>query len=203
MLNTVKITGLSENLGGIVGSLALTTPRGEANSQTSTLGEIDLSIREHLDLLIRQLANDKDATMTGKNGKQKAKDYAEVTTSIDLIDRQLALLPKEMFLDLSKTVLDPCTGDGRYLMRYLYYRLPVIKTADNLLQAISTLYGIELQAVNVARARNNLYLLTAKIAEYLGVGMDYDLVHKILNSNIRQGNFLDERTKTRPSKTKI
>ncbi|AKG10868.1 hypothetical protein AAX07_01315 [Moraxella bovoculi] len=127
--------------------------------------------------------------MTGKNGKQKAKDFAEVTTSIDLIDKQLALLPKEMFLDLSKTVLDPCTGDGRYLMRYLYHRLPAIKTADNLLQAISTLYGIELQAINVARAKNNLYLLTAKIAEYLGV--DYDQVHKILNSNIRQGNFLE------------
>ena len=144
-----------------------------------------------IDRFIHSLVDDKDATMTGRSGKQKAKDFAEVTTSIDLIDKQLALLPKEMFLDLTKTVLDPCTGDGRYLMRYLYHRLPAIKTADDLIQAIRTLYGIELQAVNVARARNNLYLLTAKIAEYLGVGMDYDLVHKILNSNTRQGNFLE------------
>lgn len=143
-----------------------------------------------IDRFIRSLVDDKDATMAGRNGRQKAKDFAEVTTSIDLIDRQLALLPKEMFLDLTKTVLDPCTGDGRYLMRYLHHRLPAIKTADDLMQAISTLYGIELQAVNVARARNNLYILAAKIAEYLGVGMDYDQVHKILNSNIIQGDAL-------------
>ena len=148
---------------------------------------------KNIDNIIRRLAGDKDALMTGKHGKQKARDFAEVTTSIDLIDQQLALLPKEMFLDLSKTVLDPCTGDGRYLMRYLYHRLPSIKTADNLLHAISTLYGIELQAINVERARNNLYLLTAKIAEYLGVGVDYDQVHKILNNNVRQGDFLINR----------
>lgn len=143
-----------------------------------------------IDRFIHSLVDDKDATMAGKNGKQKAKDYAEVTTSIDLIDRQLDLLPKEMFLDLTKSVLDPCTGDGRYLMRYLYHRLPAIKTADDLVQAISTLYGIELQAVNVAGARNNLYLLTVKIAEHLGVGVDYVQVHKILGGNIRQGNAL-------------
>lgn len=143
-----------------------------------------------IDRFIHSLVDDKDATMTGRSGKQKAKDFAEVTTSIDLIDKQLALLPKEMFLDLTKTVLDPCTGDGRYLMRYLYHRLPAIKTADDLIQAIRTLYGIELQAVNVTRARNNLYLLTAKIAEYLCVGMDYDQVHKILGGNIRQGDAL-------------
>ncbi len=128
--------------------------------------------------------------MTGKNGKQKAKDFAEVTTNIDLIDKQLALLPKEMFLDLTKTVLDPCTGDGRYLMRYLYYRLPAIKTADDLIQAINTLHGIELQSDNVTRAKNNLYHLTVQIAKNLGVCMNDEQVHKILNNNIRQGDFL-------------
>ncbi len=128
--------------------------------------------------------------MTGKNGKQKAKDFAEVTTNIDLIDKQLALLPKEMFLDLTKTVLDHCTGDGRYLMRYLYYRLPAIKTADDLIQAINTLHGIELQSDNVTRAKNNLYHLTVQIAKNLGVCMNDEQVHKILNNNIRQGDFL-------------
>lgn len=145
---------------------------------------------KNIDNIIRRLAGEKDALMTGKNGKQKAKDFAEVTTNIDLIDKQLALLPKEMFLDLTKTVLDPCTGDGRYLMRYLYYRLPAIKTADDLIQAINTLHGIELQSDNVTRAKNNLYHLTVQIAKNLGVCMNDEQVHKILNNNIRQGDFL-------------
>lgn len=145
---------------------------------------------KNIDNTIKRLAGDKDALMTGKHGKQKARDFAEVTTSIDLIDQQLALLPKEIFLDLTKTVLDPCTGDGRYLMRYLYYRLPAIKTADDLIQAINTLHGIELQSDNVTRAKNNLYHLTVQIAKNLGVCMNDEQVHKILNNNIRQGDFL-------------
>lgn len=145
---------------------------------------------KNIDNTIRRLAGEKDALMTGKHGKQKARDFAEVTTSIDLIDQQLALLPKEMFLDLTKTVLDPCTGDGRYLMRYLYYRLPAIKTEDDLIQAINTLHGIELQSDNVTRAKNNLYHLTVQIAKNLGVCMNDEQVHKILNNNIRQGDFL-------------
>lgn len=145
---------------------------------------------KNIDNTIRRLAGEKDALMTGKHGKQKARDFAEVTTSIDLIDQQLALLPKEIFLDLTKTVLDPCTGDGRYLMRYLYYRLPAIKTADDLIQAINTLHGIELQSDNVTRAKNNLYHLTVQIAKNLGVCMNDEQVHKILNNNIRQGDFL-------------
>lgn len=145
---------------------------------------------KNIDNTIRRLAGEKDALMTGKHGKQKARDFAEVTTSIDLIDQQFALLPKEIFLDLTKTVLDPCTGDGRYLMRYLYYRLPAIKTADDLIQAINTLHGIELQSDNVTRAKNNLYHLTVQIAKNLGVCMNDEQVHKILNNNIRQGDFL-------------
>lgn len=145
---------------------------------------------KNIDNTIRRLAGEKDALMTGKHGKQKARDFAEVTTSIDLIDQQFALLPKEIFLDLTKTVLDPCTGDGRYLMRYLYYRLPAIKTADDLIQAINTLHGIELQSDNVTRAKNNLYHLTVQIAKNLGVCMNDEQVHKILNNNIKQGDFL-------------
>ncbi|OOR86784.1 hypothetical protein B0181_11475 [Moraxella caviae] len=141
---------------------------------------------------MKELVKAKDDTMTGKNAKDRAKKFAEVTTSIDLIDQQILLLPKAVILDLSKTVLDPCTGDGRYLMRYLYHRLPSIKTADDLAQAVSTLYGVELQQENVTRARNNMLALSRAIAGHLG--FKAPKLQKIINNNIRQGDFLHEPT---------
>lgn len=142
---------------------------------------------KNLDNTIRQLVSDKDATMTGKNGKQKARDFAEVTTSIWLIDRQIRLLPQDVILDLSKTVLDPCTGDGRYLMRYLYWRLPAIKNDNDLLMAIGTLYGFELQGENVNRARQNLLMCVSAISS----SVDLNKAERLITNNIQQGDFLE------------
>lgn len=127
-----------------------------------------------------------------KTGKKQAQEFGEVTTSVDLIDKQIALIPKEVILDLSKTVLDPCTGDGRYLMRYLFFRLPVIRTADDLLQAISTLYGIELQPSNVIQARANLMEIAFVIAQQKDIQVSLFDIAYIVNRNIKQGDFLND-----------
>lgn len=144
-----------------------------------------------VDALIRALTNAKDSTLKGKHGKQKARDFAEVTTSIDLIDKQIALIPQDVILDLSKTVLDPCTGDGRYLMRYLYHRMDAISDARSLLQALSTLHGVELQAENVMRARANLVQVATAIAIAKGFEVELLALAIIVIRNIRQGDFLD------------
>lgn len=144
-----------------------------------------------IDTHIRRLVDEKDRTLQGAVGKKKAKDFAEVTTSVDLIDKQLDLLPKEVFLDLSKTVLDPCTGDGRYLMRYLYRRLPNIHTTQDVVVAVSTLYGIELQIDNVKRAVQNIISLVVRICEVKQI-ICPPLVPltMLVRSNIKQGSFI-------------
>ncbi len=146
-----------------------------------------------VDVIIRALVNAKDATLKGAKGKQKARDFAEVTTSIELIDKQIDLIPKEVILDLSKTVLDPCTGDGRYLMRYLYHRMDAITDTRSLLQALSTLHGVELQPENVMRARANLVQVASAIAIHKGFEVELLALSIIVINNIKQGNFLDDR----------
>lgn len=144
-----------------------------------------------VDTLIRALTDVKDGTLKGKNGRQKARDFAEVTTSIELIDKQIALVPKDVILDLSKTVLDPCTGDGRYLMRYLYHRMDAITDARSLLQALSTLHGVELQLENVMRARANLVQVATAIAIDKGIEVELFALAVVVSRTIKQGNFLE------------
>ena len=144
-----------------------------------------------VDTLIRALTDVKDGTLKGKDGRQKARDFAEVTTSIELIDKQIALVPKDVILDLSKTVLDPCTGDGRYLMRYLYHRMDAISDARSLLQALSTLHGVELQAENVMRARANLVQVATAIAIGKGIEVELFALAVVVSRTIKQGNFLE------------
>lgn len=137
---------------------------------------------------IKTLTDSKDKT------ELKTKEFAEVTTPLWLVQKQLDLIPSDERLNLYSKVLDPCTGDGRYLMMYLMNRLTVIKCPNDLYQAISTLHGIELQAVNVARARHNLYLCTKFIAQSKNWAVDFDKIKRILTSTISKANFIEQVT---------
>lgn len=154
-----------------------------------TFGE---SLYIELKRFIADRAQAKDNTLTGANGKQKARDFAEVTTPIWLIDRQLDLLPPAKIQDLSSNVLDPCTGDGRYLMCYLARRALVIDDADKLYQAISTLHGMDLQRLNVRLARQNLLSLATLIADLVGFTINIKTIKVKLKNNIRQNDFLNQ-----------
>ena len=137
---------------------------------------------------IKTLTDSKDKT------KLKTKEFAEVTTPLWLVQKQLDLIPSDERLNLYSKVLDPCTGDGRYLMMYLMNRLTAIEHPNDLYQAISTLHGIELQAVNVARARHNLYLCTKFIAQSKNWAVDFDKIKRILTSTISKANFIEQVT---------
>lgn len=133
---------------------------------------------------IRELCEIKDKS------ELKTKDFGEVTTGVDLIDKQLALLPKDVILDLDKTVLDPCTGDGRYLMRYLYHRLQAITSASDILRALRSLHGCDIQENNVLQARKNLIALAIKICEHKNIEPPYIPIVCIVHGNIQQRDFI-------------
>lgn len=133
---------------------------------------------------IKSLTDEKDKS------KLKTKEFAEVTTPLWLIEKQIELIPQSEILNLNSKVLDPCTGDGRYLMIYLYKRLPSIKSIDDLYQAVESLYGIELQDTNVERDRNNIFLCCQFISNKNNWIMDNNRIETIINKNIVQGNFI-------------
>ena len=136
---------------------------------------------------IKELTKAKDATLTGKHGRKQAKEFAEVTTPIWCIEKQLDLLTDDAF-EVSKRVLDPCTGDGRYLMCYLVRKM---EHSDDILTAVSTLHGLDIQQDNVDLARYNMMALARHICRAKGIEFDFWRLVKVVNENIKQGDFIN------------
>ena len=70
---------------------------------------------------------------------------------------------EELFTDFSKTLCDPCAGIFYIIMYCLEQRLKHCKSEDDIIYAISTLYGTELYEDNVEEGKQNLYNLIKSI----------------------------------------
>ena len=93
--------------------------------------------------------------MTELEHKRKArrKQTAEDFTPLALVDEMLDKLPSEVFSDPSKTFLDNSAGNGNFLVRVLARKL---EAGHPPLQALSTVYGVELMADNVEEMRDRM-----------------------------------------------
>ena len=93
--------------------------------------------------------------MSGLEHKRKArrKETAECFTPDYLIDKMLAYFPQEAWTDPSKTFLDNSAGNGNFLVAILRRKLAA---GHSPLQAISTIYGVELMADNVEEMKDRL-----------------------------------------------
>ncbi len=105
--------------------------------------------------------------------KQRRKETAEDFTPKELVDEMLNKLPSNVFSDSSKTFCDPAAGDGNFLIEVLTRKL---QNQQEPLQALSTIYGVELMADNVEEMKERLLELIPKNLHKEAM--------KILNKNI-------------------
>jgi hypothetical protein len=77
---------------------------------------------------------------------------SEVFTPIPLVDEMLDKLPSEVWSP-EKTFLDNSAGNGNFLVRVLAYKLSHNHPP---LQALSTIYGVELMPDNVEEMKQRL-----------------------------------------------
>jgi hypothetical protein len=108
--------------------------------------------------------------------RKRVKETAECFTPPELVAEMLDKLPPEVWTDLTKTFCDPAAGNGNFLVEVLRRKL---LQGHPPLQALSTIYGVELMDDNTEEMKERL----------LGVlGMlDYSIWEKakeILNHNI-------------------
>ena len=102
--------------------------------------------------------------------KQTAEDFTPRELVCDMLDN----LPGEYFIDASKTFCDPAAGDGNFLVVILERKLD---NGHDPLQALSTIYGVELMVDNVEEMKNRLLeLIPSKL---------YKQAEEIVNHNIR------------------
>lgn len=152
----------------------------------------------------------------GINSRVKVKEFGEVFTPdnivndmLDLIDREGAVSTEEY---INRTYLEPACGDGQFLIRILSRKLERVTTLPlegrklGCLKALCSIYGIDIQAVNVEKCRERMkdIILGKGVTTFTKDGentikIDLELcldeefirvVDYVLEQNIQCGNFL-------------
>lgn len=105
-----------------------------------------------IDSIVKHIRN--RSYMSGvQRTQQRIKATGEVFTPTILVQEMLDQLPKDFFVDSSKTVLDNSCGDGQFLGEILIRK---IEHGSTLEQALSTIYGVDLMPDNVAECQKRL-----------------------------------------------
>jgi len=115
---------------------------------------------------------------TKKHTIEAKKQRGEVFTPEALVEEMLAKLPDIFFTSAEKTILDNSCGNGNFLVKTLEWRL---KHGVPFLDAISTIYGIELDEKNANECRERLSRGSKDTATWV-----------ILNHNIICADALDD-----------
>lgn len=88
-----------------------------------------------------------------KHTEEAVKERGEVFTPEALVEEMLAKLPDDFFTSAAKTILDNSCGNGNFLVKALEWRL---KHGITHLDALKTIYGVELDEANAAECRQRL-----------------------------------------------
>lgn len=130
--------------------------------------------------------------------RQRVADHGEVFTPAWLVERMLELVKGESER-IDSRFLEPACGSGNFLVRVLARKLDTVELKYGRsafekriygLVAVSSCYGIELLADNVAECRVNMLAL---FSDYMGVAADDDLYRaasNILSLNLIHGDAL-------------
>lgn len=119
--------------------------------------------------------------------KERVRKFAEVFTPDWLVRKMVDLLPEEAF-EAGKTVLEPACGEGAFLADILLRKLSRVKPgSEEAFLALASLYGVEIQADNVAACRRRLLDIFRPWALDIA---DEHTAAWILGWNIVQGDFL-------------
>jgi len=109
--------------------------------------------------------------------KKAIKERGEVFTPESLVEEMLSKLPVDYFTSADKTMLDNSCGNGNFLVKILELRM---KNNITQIDALKTIYGIELDPVNANECRTRLSLGSKDVE-----------IWKVLQHNIVCANALD------------
>lgn len=99
------------------------------------------------------LGKEKTMTELEHKRKQRRKTTGEDFTPIPLVEEMLDKLPEEVWINPSKTFLDNSGGNGNFVVQVLKRKL---KLEHPPLQALSTIFSVELMADNVEEMRDRM-----------------------------------------------
>lgn len=122
----------------------------------------------------------------------RVKMYGEVFTPPNIV-KDMCDLIKEDTYDIKKTFFEPACGDGAFLKELLTRKLQTVQKNGNKIEdiytAVSSIYGVDIQADNVEKSRKNMLNICKGFID------NSDVVNgckKIINVNIVHGNTLPD-----------
>ena len=110
---------------------------------------------------------------------QRIKRNGEVFTPRWLVDDMLNKFPEDAWLP-EKTWLEPAAGDGNFVERIIERR---IEMGQDPYQILKTVFAVELM-------QDNVELMKERALSAAGL-QDCEEAKKIVDNNLRQGNFLE------------
>ena len=88
--------------------------------------------------------------------RNRTKTTGEVFTPQSLVNEMITIeVHSSLFSDPSKTFLDPACGNGQFLVEVMQMR---IMNGSSHKDAISTIYGVDIDALNVKECRERLLI---------------------------------------------
>lgn len=125
---------------------------------------------------------------------QKRKNRHHITqedfTPPEVIEMLCKDIPQDLYTDFSKTFCDPCAGIGNILRYVLSKRVKYCKSEDDILNALSTLYGVELMEDNLEELKEYLYNIIKNNIDDISDDLN-SKIWKILNTNFVCSDFFD------------
>lgn len=144
-------------------------------------------------------------TEVRKARRKGSKSTQEFFTPFEIVEKMCNKIPEETWKDPNKTFLEPCFGNGQFLLYIIWKRL---HSRISLIQTLKTLYGVELMEDNVKETKERIIDLLEK----LRLKFDRNEVLEILNKNLVCSDFFkwdfenwcplpEQATKTNKKKT--
>lgn len=127
--------------------------------------------------------------------KERKKTYGEVYTNEREVKAMCDLIPSEIWENIESTFLEPACGTGNFLAEIYSRKLERCKNEKDGLKSMGSIYGVDIQADNVAESRLRLVeMFVDKFPEANDFARITALA--IATNNIICDDFLNPRTET-------
>ena len=127
--------------------------------------------------------------------KKRVRDFGEVYTQEREVKAMLDLAKEESYL-INSLFLEPTCGNGNFLVEILKRKLSVSKTKEDMLNALRSIYAIDILEDNINESKKRLY-------ELVKDDLTRDEAFFIMNQNIVCGDSLELLSRSPYTETKF
>lgn len=102
------------------------------------------------------------ATSKQIKSKERVNKFAEVFTDEREVKAMCDLIPSEVWEDIDSRFLEPACGNGNFLVEIFERKLSHCDTAEQGLNALRSIYGIDIQQDNIEESKQRLFDMFVK-----------------------------------------